>query len=165
MSNNIVLIGFMGAGKTTIGREVAKLCNSMLFDTDKMIEANYDMSVNEIFGRFGEEYFRECEVNLCNFIRDNVKNAVISTGGGIPMRYNLKKLGVVFYLKAPLEALIERVEDDTINMRPLFSRFEIIGDLYNDRIREYEVQADYIINALDDISEISNKIYSYIKGN
>lgn len=164
MLNNIVLIGFMGAGKTTIGRELAKLCDSILLDSDKVIEMNHDMSVNEIFNRYGEEYFRQCEIKFCEFVRNNIKNAVIASGGGLPMRYDLRELGSVFYLKAPLEALIERVEEDRDTLRPLFSRFEIVGDLYNSRINRYENQADYTLNALDSISEISNKIYSYMKG-
>lgn len=164
MLNNIILIGFMGAGKTTIGRELAKLCDSILLDSDKVIEMNHDMSVNEIFNRYGEEYFRQCEIKFCEFVRNNIKNAVIASGGGLPMRYDLRELGSVFYLKAPLEALIERVEEDRDTLRPLFSRFEIVGDLYHSRINRYENQADYTLNALDSISEISNKIYSYMKG-
>lgn len=164
MLNNIVLIGFMGAGKTTIGRELAKLCDSILLDSDKVIEMNHDMSVNEIFNRHGEEYFRQCEIKFCDFVRNNIKNAVIASGGGLPMRYDLRELGSVFYLKAPLEALIERVEEDRKTLRPLFSRFEIVGDLYNSRIDRYEKQADYTLNALDSVSDISNKIYSYMKG-
>lgn len=164
MSNNIILIGFMGSGKTTIGREVAKLQKSFLLDIDSIIEANCAMSVNEIFSKFGEDYFRECEVNFCEFIRKNVSNAVISTGGGLPVNYDLRTLGAVFYLQAPIEALVERIREDRTNHRPLFSRYELVSELYERRIHHYEKQADYTLNALDSIPQIANRIYDYIRG-
>lgn len=158
MSNNIVLIGFMGSGKTTIGREVAKLKQSILLDTDSIIEANCGMSVNEIFGKLGEAHFRELEVNLCDFIRKNVRNAVIATGGGIPVNYDLRELGSVFYLKAPIEVLNGRVREDTSHTRPLFSRYELVSELYERRIHHYEKQADFTLNALDSITQIAQRI-------
>lgn len=164
MSNNIILIGFMGSGKTTIGREVAKLLQTFLLDIDSIIETNCAMSINEIFSKLGEDYFRECEINFCEFIRKNVSNAVISTGGGLPLNYDLRELGTVFYLKAPIDVLAERVREDRTNHRPLFSRFELANELYERRIHHYEKQADYTLNALDSIPQISNRIYDYIRG-
>lgn len=158
MSNNIVLIGFMGSGKTTIGREVAILKQSILLDTDSIIEANAGMSVNEIFSKFGEAHFREMEVNLCEFIRKNVSNAVIATGGGIPVNYDLREIGSVFYLKAPIEVLNERIREDRHNVRPLFSRFKLAAEFYKRRIHHYEKQADFTINALDSITQIAQRI-------
>lgn len=158
MSNNIVLIGFMGSGKTTIGREVAILKQSILLDTDSIIEANAGMSVNEIFSKFGEAHFREMEVSLCEFIRKNVSNAVIATGGGIPVNYDLREIGSVFYLKAPIEVLNERIREDRHNVRPLFSRFKLAAELYKRRIHHYEKQADFTINALDSITQIAQRI-------
>lgn len=158
MSNNIVLIGFMGAGKTTIGREVARLKQSILLDTDSIIATNCGLSINAIFSKFGEAYFRELEINLCDFICKNVSNAIIATGGGIPMHYDLRKLGSVFYLEAPIEALKERICKDISNVRPLFSRFDLAADLYKQRIYHYERQADWTLNALDSIAQISGRI-------
>lgn len=158
MSNNIVLIGFMGSGKTTIGREVAILKQSILLDTDSIIEANAGMSVNEIFAKLGEAHFREMEVSLCEFIRKNVSNAVIATGGGIPVNYDLREIGSVFYLKAPIEVLNERIREDRHNVRPLFSRFKLAAELYKRRIHHYEKQADFTINALDSITQIAQRI-------
>ncbi|MDE6885538.1 MAG: shikimate kinase [Helicobacteraceae bacterium] len=163
MFNNIVLIGFMGAGKTTIGRELAKKLDLVLLDSDSIIEVNCGMSVNEIFVRYGEKYFRECEIKLCEWIKNNVKNAVISTGGGMPMQYDMRDIGNVFYLQAPIEALIERIETDGISKRPVYRRFKVSGDLYNQRVKKYELQADYTLNAMESISEITTKIYNHIK--
>lgn len=164
MLNNVIIIGFMGSGKTTIGRELAKLCDSILLDSDKIIEINYDMSVSDIFSTHGEEYFRQCEMKFCDFVRNNINNAIIATGGGLPMRYDLRELGRVFYLKAPFSALMDRVKEDNKNQRPLFNDINVAKNLYNKRIKKYEMQADYTLNALDSITENSNKIYSYIKG-
>ena len=161
MSNdfgNIVLIGFMGSGKTTIGREVARLKQTVLLDTDSIIEANAGMSVNEIFSRLGEAHFREMEINLCEFIRKNVRNAVIATGGGIPVNYDLREIGSVFYLKAPIKVLDERVRYDTGNVRPLFSRFKLAAELYKRRIHHYEKQADFTLNALDSVAQVAQRI-------
>lgn len=164
MLNNIILIGFMGSGKTTIGRELANLCDSILLDSDKIIEMNYNMSVSDIFNTHGEEYFRQCETKFCDFVRNNINNAIISTGGGLPVRYDVRELGKVFYLKAPFNALIDRLQEDKENQRPLFKDFETTKILYNSRIKKYEMMADYTLNALDSAIENSNKIYSYIKG-
>lgn len=116
------------------------------------------MSINKIFGTFGEAKFREMEVSLCEFIRKNVRNAVIATGGGMPVNYDLRELGSVFYLKAPIEVLNGRVREDTSNMRPLFSRFELVSELYERRIHHYEKQADFTLNALDSITQIAQRI-------
>lgn len=164
MSNNIILIGFMGSGKTTIGREVARLKQSVLLDSDSIIEANCGMSVNEIFSKFGEEKFREMEVNLCAFIRENVRNAVISTGGGMPVNYDMRELGNVFYLQAPIEALAGRITADKSRTRPLFRRFDLASELYTRRIYHYEKQADYTLNALDSIDALANRIYDITRG-
>lgn len=164
MSNNIVLIGFMGSGKTTIGRELARLKQSVLLDSDSIIEVNCGMSVNEIFSKFGEARFRALEVNLCAFMRENVRNAIIATGGGMPMNYDLRELGSVFYLKAPIEALAGRITADKSRTRPLFRRFDLAAELYERRILHYEKQADYTLNALDSVDIVANRIYDIVRG-
>lgn len=116
------------------------------------------MGVNGIFSKLGEAHFRELEVNLCEFIRKNVRNAIIATGGGMPVNYNLRELGSVFYLKAPIEALKERILEDKSNVRPLFSRFDLAYELYERRIHHYEKQADFTLNALDSITQIAQRI-------
>ncbi|RAX54656.1 hypothetical protein CCY99_02515 [Helicobacter sp. 16-1353] len=164
MLNNIVLIGFMGSGKTTIGRELARLFENVLLDTDSIIETNYNMQVNDIFTNFGEERFREIEISLCDWIKNNVNNAIISTGGGMPMRYDIRDIGNVFYLEAPLDELSKRIIKDGIQKRPMFEQFSAIDDLYQSRVKIYKNMADYTLNALDSANEIAEKIYNYVKG-
>lgn len=166
MSNNIILIGFMGSGKTSIGREIANKTDTILLDTDRMIEVQLNMIVDEIFVRLGEDKFREQEVFLCNFLSKNVSNSVIATGGGTPSRTNLKALnmGKIFYLKAPLDHLIQRVKEDMDNKRPLFRKIRLIEDLYKFREPLYENAADFTIDAVNTISNIADIIINYSKG-
>ena len=80
---NIFLIGFMGSGKSTTGKKLARKLGYAFMDTDSEIVRRFSMSVNEIFDRLGEDRFRDAEVRLLNeLIRRN--NIVVSTGGGLP---------------------------------------------------------------------------------
>ena len=93
-NKNIVLIGFMGCGKTTIGKELAKNLSFSFIETDVVIEQQQNKTINQIFSIFGEEYFRELEKQTYLKV-SNLKNYVISTGGGV-VKYeqniiNLKK--------------------------------------------------------------------------
>lgn len=164
MSSNIVLIGFMGSGKTTIGRALAKLCNTILLDTDSLIVSNYNMSIKQFFHSFGEEKFREAEIFLCNWIKQNVNNTIISTGGGLPLRYNSRDLGNVIYLKVPFSKLIERIQREGVNKRPMFKDVDSIINLYKQRISYYESSANYTLNAGDDIKNNAREIFNYVKG-
>jgi len=78
---NIALCGFMGAGKTVVGKELAKITGRKFVDTDEMIEEKTGISIPAIFAARGEEYFRELEFEICKKTAE-LKNAVISTGGG-----------------------------------------------------------------------------------
>ena len=86
MSKAIILIGFMGAGKTTVGRELAKKLGVSLTDTDREIEKEAGISINEIFATKGEEEFRKLETGLLERLRFENYNGVIATGGGMPLR-------------------------------------------------------------------------------
>lgn len=160
--SNVVLIGFMGCGKTSVGRELARLCGNVLIDTDELIETNYGMTIAEFFALFGELRFREAEVELCDWMKDNLKNAVIASGGGLPTVYDLREIGKVIYLESSFEELQRRVMNDKHIKRPLFDKSA--ADLYARRVAIYEQMADYTLNALDEIPQIARKIYNYIRG-
>ena len=94
-NKNIVLIGFMGCGKTTIGKELAKNLSFSFIETDIVIEQEQNKTINQIFSIFGEQYFRELEKQTYLKV-SNLRNYIISTGGGV-VKYeqniiNLKKM-------------------------------------------------------------------------
>lgn len=120
--NSIILIGFMGAGKTTIGKILAKELNYKFLDTDEMIVSREGMSINDIFDKHGEEYFRTLETELLTeLVENNVENVIFSVGGGLPIRkdnhFYLKKLGKVIYLSVTEATIRKRLAGDT--QRPL----------------------------------------------
>lgn len=108
---NIVLTGFMGTGKTTVGKELSKMLHMKLVDIDAEIEKAQKIKINDIFRIYGEQYFRDIETAMIKKLsRDN--NIIISTGGGAVLRDEnmeaLKENGVVFCLNASTETILER---------------------------------------------------------
>ena len=102
---NIILTGYMGSGKTTVGKNVAKLKAYTFLDTDEMIVQQQRRSINEIFATEGEQAFRDMETALLRQLIDEKRERIVlSTGGGMPLRAEnrqlLSKLGKVVYLKA-----------------------------------------------------------------
>lgn len=148
---NIVLIGFMGSGKSTLGKYLAKKYNMKQIDTDWYIENKYNMAISDIFNEYGETRFREMETECINdLINDNGKY-IVSVGGGLPVkevnRPLLKKLGFVVYLKATVDTLEKRLSGDT--KRPLLqggSLRDKITNLMEQRETIYEEVADLIVN-------------------
>lgn len=121
MGENIILIGFMGAGKTTLGRWISQNVCMGYIDTDEYIEKEQGITINEIFSRYGEEYFRDLETQCIKDLIGKAKQHVISVGGGMPVREEnrelLKQLGCVVYLKADEEELVKRLSND--DKRPM----------------------------------------------
>ena len=122
MLKNIVLIGLMGSGKTTIGKKLAEKLNMNFLDTDELIAIKAQKSIKLIFEEEGELFFRDLESEVIESVSKQ-ENIVISTGGGAVLKEeninNLKKNGVLFHLFAPAEELFERIKDDT--ERPLIN--------------------------------------------
>ena len=120
---NIVLIGFMGSGKTTVGRELHQRLGYPLVDMDQVIEERAGKSIPSIFAESGEARFREMETSLLREITDHAsaERRIISTGGGIvgseENRALLKQLGYVVWLSAPIDVILERTSKN--RNRPL----------------------------------------------
>lgn len=119
---NFILVGYMGCGKTTVGKNLARICRFTFLDTDELIERQQGRRISEIFATDGESAFRDMETAVLKELLAKKKNRlVISTGGGMAVREEnrelLKKLGMVFYLKAKPETVYARVKGDT--KRPL----------------------------------------------
>jgi len=108
----IFLIGYMGVGKTTAGRELAKLLNLDFIDLDSFIQNRYNKSISKIFEEEGEAKFREMENKILKEVSE-FENVIISTGGGVPCFYNnmeiMNKAGTTIYLKASPVLLAERL--------------------------------------------------------
>lgn len=116
---NIYLIGMMGSGKTTVGRELATLMGYKFFDTDALIEKLAGESISEIFKREGEEGFRSLESKVLSELSAYTRLA-IATGGGIVLKqtnWSYLQQGLVVWLDVPVEILLKRIEGDTT--RPL----------------------------------------------
>lgn len=149
---NIVLTGFMASGKTEISKAIAELSNYSLLDTDDMITERAGMSINEIFKRYGEDYFRKLERGIVSDA-SRADKAVIATGGGVVLDKEnmslLRKNGVIFNLAPDFSVIRGRI-DTARKTRPLMQN-ESIGDIekrFNDRLPFY-ADCDYKIKVIN----------------
>lgn len=144
---NIVLCGFMGSGKTTVGLELAKIMGRKFMDTDDMIEREQGVAIKAIFTVHGEEYFRDLEFACCKKI-SAMKNCVVSTGGGaLTFKRNvdaLKQGGKIVFLDADFDVICQRIGNT--RTRPLFQDREKARALYDERRPKYLSAADYIVD-------------------
>lgn len=165
---NIVLIGFMGTGKSTVGKKLSQKLAMEYIDTDALIQERTGMSINEIFQNYGESYFRDIEKDVIAEV-SNMKNTIILCGGGVVLNKEniiaLRKKGKIILLKAEAATIYGRIkEDDT---RPLLNgqmALETIEKLLQKRKETYKDASDIIIETdnktVEEIStEIINKLY------
>ncbi len=120
------LIGFMGSGKSTLGKRFANLLAVSFYDLDDFIVDKYHLSISEFFKEFGEEYFRELEHKALKELIQLNQSMVISTGGGTPCFFNnmelMKQNGIVIYLKLPALDIVKRIFTSH-KKRPLIEMF------------------------------------------
>lgn len=148
---NVILIGFMGCGKSTVGLRLSYRLRRTIIDTDKEIEKEEHRTISEIFAADGEAYFRDRETAVLRKLKNSANNQIISVGGGLPMREEnralLHELGQVFYLRAEGGTIYERVKDDTT--RPLLQvddPLKKIETLIRERDSYYRAAADVAIS-------------------
>ena len=157
-SSNLVLIGFMGSGKSSAGREAARISGRMFVDTDALIESWQGRSIADIFAKEGEPAFRELECALVRWMKENLRSAVIATGGGMPFAgEDLHGLGEVVFLDLPFEAIRERVRGEEAEKRPLFDE-EKAHQLFEKRLPGYRETADRIVAADREITEVAREL-------
>ena len=153
---NIVLIGYRGTGKSTVGRLLAARLGRTLVSTDAEIVARAKRAIPEIVAQEGWEYFRDLESDICRELasRDQL---VIDTGGGAILRPQnveaLKKSGRLFWLTASVETIAKRIGGD--NHRPSLtgtkSFVDEVADVLRERTPKYQAAADHVV-ATDDRS-------------
>lgn len=162
---NIVLVGFMGTGKTTVGKRLAKQLNWDFIDTDVAIEEISGMSIPEIFRRHGETRFRSEEKVLVKRLLER-EGCVISTGGGTPLSKEnwemLSQIGFIISLYAPIDIILERIGGSS--ERPLLKAARDENErLLLSRQPIYD-KADLTINTTEmNIDEVVNEILNNIK--
>lgn len=147
---NIVLTGFMGCGKTTIGKIISEKLDVEFIDTDSEIIKEFKLPIEKIFELYGEQKFREIEAEVIKRVSE-VEDVVISTGGGVVLNpvniENLKKNGVIYFIYASPEKILKRLEND--NSRPLLKdvdKLSTIIRLLNLRMPFYK-NCDFEINS------------------
>ena len=145
MMDTIFLIGYMGSGKTVVGKLLSKSINYNFYDLDKFIELNEKKSISEIFRLKNEIYFREIESKYLNELISVKEKKIISTGGGTPCYSNnidlINNNSVSIYLKASVDTLVKRLNDAKIN-RPLISHLKDKSEL-KDFISKHLFERNY----------------------
>lgn len=149
---NLILIGFMGAGKTSVGEQLAAHRHRTLIDTDRMIEDITGRTVAEIFQQQGEAAFRRLEGMVLKELAAKAQGEIVSVGGGLPLwednKQLLKALGKVIYLRVRPETVIRRLQGD--RTRPLLQGNDVeekVERLMTFRGPVYESLADCVIDA------------------
>ena len=162
-----MLIGFMGAGKTTVSRELSKMTGRREIDMDAYIVDREGMAIKDIFDKYGEEYFRKKETESLLEIMD-MDELIVSCGGGVVVKdenvEHMKNRGVIVLLTATPQTILERVKNSTD--RPILNgnmNIEFITELMNKRKDRYLSVADVIVetddkSVFDICTEIMDKI-------
>ena len=162
MKKNIVLCGFMGCGKSTVGKQLSERMGMRLVDTDSYIEQKEGMTISEIFAEKGEDYFRSLEHEVCKEL-SNLRSSIISTGGGTLLKDEnvkaVKKSGIVFLLNVSSNTVLTRLKSD--NTRPLLQREDkekAVKMMLSQRTPLYNRAADYVIDAEESPRKICTRI-------
>ena len=165
LTRNVFLIGFMGAGKSTVARKIARTCGVASLDMDKYIERAYGKSIPEIFDEGGEELFRRIETDTLRELSQKEGGMLISCGGGIVKspenRRLLKDGGVVVHLLVDADEAAARISDKS--SRPLFNDIESARALCSERLPLYEEAADFTVaTGGRDLRDISREVRRYL---
>ena len=169
--NNIILIGFMSVGKGTIARALVKESSMFAIDTDDLIESMENRKIKKIFASDGEPYFRNLEKKTALWLEGNVKNTIISTGGGFFKQENIQNIGTIVYLKSSFEGILKRIKKspnakNKLNKRPLLKNKKDALKLFNDRNSQYEKVANVVVDVENkDIDLIVKEILGIINEN
>jgi shikimate kinase len=153
MQAGVILVGLMGAGKSSVGRRLADHWSCPFIDMDHSLTSIAGMSIPELFLRYGEVFFRDREEQLLGSLLENWEPGVLSTGGGAVLRaasrYRMREAGKVIYLHAPPATLVERLQRTDVRQRPVLGEKEKLASrvkqLYNERDALYREVAHYVV--------------------
>ena len=167
LSANIVLVGFMGTGKSTVGRVIAQKLGFHFIDTDDVIEQTSKAKISDIFAEHGEVYFRDLESQAVKSVA-LMKNQVVATGGGVVLRSSnidlLRTGGPIFCLNATPKAIWDRVRSS--QSRPLLrgpDPLKKIETLLGKRAPYYALADHQIETTGVSVDRVANEIISYIE--
>ena len=169
--NNIVLCGFMGCGKSTVGRNIARKTGKKFLDMDSYIEKKAGMTVSEIFDKYGEDGFRDMEHKACLELAEMSDLVVASGGGAFTFERNVRAFkgrDTIVFLDVPLEVIKNRLKND--KTRPLLQRPDkdkAMKELYDKRYPIYKKTADIVVagqnTPLKTVFQVMNAVEKYKK--
>lgn len=168
MSNNIILIGFMGVGKGRTARALAAKTGRYTVDTDDLIETMVKMKIRNIFSDHGEPYFRRLEQQTADWLENNVRQTIISTGGGFYQVGNLQRIGRVVYLHSSVEEILRSIRqhpraEKKIKKRPLLQDLDKARSLFSQRLPLYRKAADIEVAVEGrDIDEVADELLTLL---
>jgi shikimate kinase len=164
-SRNIVLMGFMGSGKSGVGRALAERLNRLFLDTDSVIESSEDKKIMDIFAEKGEAYFRSLEKELGEKLTSSVSSSVIAVGGGFPTAFKeMRTLGFVVFLNIDFDFMVEQLRKykGEFEKRPLLQDLQMARKIYDSRQEIYRESADMVVDVTS--AEIDVIVQKILKG-
>jgi shikimate kinase len=163
--NHIVLIGLPGSGKTTLGAALAQALGMMLRDVDREVEARAGMGIPEIFGRFGEEHFRDLESDATRDAMASRVPSVVATGGGVVLRRvnvdALRRGGFVVFIDRPVGHIVRDLTGD--GGRPLLGGEASLRVLCHERGDLYRGAADATLRNDGDAASALNSLIALLR--
>lgn len=152
--NHVVIIGFMGSGKTRVGKQLSKDLELPFADLEKMIVRKMDMTVREIYERFGEPFYRALETVAVKALLEDHERKVISVSAGLPLQEQnqkyLKELGTIIYIKGSLATLKKRLEGSRKD--PVLD-----GDDREEKLKRLVKQTDPVYKKFCDIQAVTGE--------
>ena len=161
---NIFLCGFMGCGKSTIGKELSKMKGCGFCDTDELIVKKEKMSIPEIFEKKGEKYFRQKETEILKELESY--KGIVACGGGLMLNAEnaeiAKKHGKVIFLNTPFESCYNRIKGDKNRPIVMEKTYEQLKELYDYRFEIYKNNSSFEVDADNSPMQIVKEIMKII---